>query len=494
MSKYKVVEGTLHGLADTSAFIDSLNRLDTLVPPAWLPFFKDNDLFVTRAPGRLDVMGGISDYSGSLVLQLPIASAAHVALQKRQDELLRVISLPESQAGSIRSFEMKLFEFISNSQPIDYDRGKQFFLTDNSTRWVAYVLGAFLVLMREKELVFHEGANILIHSLVPEGKGVSSSAALEVAVMKAIDATYELGLSGQEIALLCQKVENLLAGAPCGIMDQMTSACGDENRLLELICQPCDLRGALPVPDELELWGIDSGVKHSVGGSAYTTVRTATFMGYRIIADLAGLPVEKTEVSNKVRVSDDRWNGFLANLAPREFEEEFAAQLPDTLSGKDFLATYGGITDPVTSVDPSVDYPIGKATRHPIYESDRVKQFAAILKGWSSHSQPQKLGELMFQSHESYSSCGLGASETDLLIKIVKNLVHQGLYGARITGGGSGGTVAVLGQRGNLESVKRLLNIYNAESGRTGSLIAGSSPGASAFGHLKLRNSPFDLN
>jgi len=89
--------------------------------------------------------------------------------------------------------------------------------------------------------------------------------------------------------LLCQKVENLIAGAPCGVMDQMTSACGEANQLLELLCQPADLKGTIRLPEELQIWGIDSGIRHSVGGSDYRTVRTAAFMGYRMIASFEGL-------------------------------------------------------------------------------------------------------------------------------------------------------------------------------------------------------------
>jgi L-arabinokinase len=76
---------------------------------------------------------------------------------------------------------------------------------------------------------------------VPEGKGVSSSAALEVATMSAVAAAFDIEIGPREIALLCQRVENLVVGAPCGVMDQMTSACGEANQLLSLVCQPAEL-------------------------------------------------------------------------------------------------------------------------------------------------------------------------------------------------------------------------------------------------------------
>src|SRR4029078_8834529 len=96
---------------------------------------------------------------------------------------------------------------------------------------------------------FRSGARILIASRVPEGKGVSSSAALEVATAQAVAAAFEISIDPTDIALLCQKVENHLAGAPCGVMDQMTAACGEANRLLALICQPAELLPSIPIPE-----------------------------------------------------------------------------------------------------------------------------------------------------------------------------------------------------------------------------------------------------
>ena len=138
-----------------------------------------------------------------------------------------------------------------------------------------------LVLMSEKDYSFDDGVSILIKSTVAEGKGVSSSAALEVASMQALAVAYEIEIGASELALLCQQVENLVVGAPCGVMDQMCSACGEANHLLELLCQPADLKGVIPFPAELEVWGLDSGIRHSISGSDYRTVRTAAFMGYQ---------------------------------------------------------------------------------------------------------------------------------------------------------------------------------------------------------------------
>jgi galactokinase len=503
---YRIASGSTHGLADTAAFVELLNELRSRGPENLREFFDERgELFVARAPGRLDLMGGIADYSGSLVLQLPIADAAHVAVQLREGEdTLRVVSLPANSDGGaatdsdtqprssddapLRSFEMSLADFLDGAgRAVEYAFAAERFAREPESRWAAYVAGAFLVLMRERGITFERGARLLIRSDVPEGKGVSSSAALEVAAMSAIAAGYDIEVLPRELAFLCQKVENLVACAPCGVMDQLTAACGEEGRLLALLCQPGELKGTVELPRELSVWGIDSGIRHSVGGSDYATVRTAAFMGYRIIVELAGLRVREAEAAGRVRVEDPLWRGYLANIKPAEFEEVYAARLPARMSGAEFLERYRGITDEVTAVEPSRVYPVRQATRHPVYERARVEAFAAVLKEWRGAGQAEELGALMYESHESYTACGLGSEGTDKLVRLVREAgAARGLYGAKITGGGSGGTIAVLGRADARASVEAVAAEYAKRTGRAPLVISGSSPGALAFGHLRL--------
>jgi L-arabinokinase len=463
-------------LSDTASFIE---RLQT-----WQGFFNaGREVFVTRAPGRLDLMGGIADYSGSLVLQLPLAHATHAALQRDETRLLRIVSLG-AQGGATRSFTMSLDDFFSGDDLLSYEAARARFAEKAAEHWAAYVAGAFLVLLRERGVVFNEGARILLHSDVPEGKGVSSSAALEVATMSAIAAAFDLELAPRELAFLCQQVENLVAGAPCGVMDQMTAACGEADRLLALLCQPGELQGLVQLPEELAVWGIDSGIRHSVGGADYGAVRTAAFMGYRMIAELAGLPVRGV-AEGRVVIDDPRWRGYLANLTPPEFETNFAAHLPASMTGAEFLARYTGITDAATNVQAERNYPVRQAVRHPIYEHARVTAFAQILQNWQGDYEAATLGALMYESHASYSACGLGSAGADALVQFVRE-AGAGLYGAKITGGGSGGTVAVLGRREAQEAINEVARRYAQQSGFRPLIISGSSPGAGAFGHLKL--------
>src|SRR6185295_17604310 len=106
------------------------------------------------------------------------------------------------------------------------------------------------------------GASVLVASSVPEGKGVSSSAALEVATLGVLAGLAGVRIDPVRAALICQRVENLVVGAPCGVMDQMTSSCGSAGQLLPLLCQPAELEPCFPIPTGLALWGIDSGLRH----------------------------------------------------------------------------------------------------------------------------------------------------------------------------------------------------------------------------------------
>jgi L-arabinokinase len=432
-------------------------------------------------------MGGIADYSGSLVLEMPIQEATLVALQRGGNRKLRVASLSEDLTREL-FFEMPLDDFERDGVPLDYEAARAYFERTPSEHWASYVAGVFLVLMRERGVRFNEGARILIASRVPGGKGVSSSAALEVAVMQAVSAAFDLRLEAREIALLCQVVENHVVGAPCGIMDQMTSACGETARLLKLLCQPAELQGVVDIPGEISFWGLDSGVSHSVTGADYGSVRIGAFMGYRIISDVAGLKVREGAPNEPVHVEDTRWGGYLANMTPSEFEQTYAAHLPERISGAEFLARYHGTTDQVTRVDPERTYAVRVPTAHAIYEHHRVRLYAELLQGWATSEQRLELvGELMYQSHASYGACGLSVAGTDRLVELVREAgPREGLYGAKITGGGSGGTVAVLGKRDARAAVAGVAERYAQETGHRPHLFAGSSPGSAEFGYLKL--------
>lgn len=444
-------------------------------------------LCVARAPGRLDLMGGIADYSGALVLELPLAVATWVAVQPTQDAQITLLSTGIESGTGEPQVTFSLSALQATTQDFDYAAAHALLTTDPRSAWAAYVAGVLVVLQREHGLKLERGVRVLVYSNVPAGKGVSSSAALEVATMQAFCALYDLHLEGRKLALLCQQVENLVVGAPCGIMDQMTSACGEQNGLLALLCQPAELQEPVALPDEVEVWGIDSGIRHAVSGADYGSVRVGAFMGYRVIADLVGLTVHPQGV-NRVSIDDPMWHGYLANIPPSLWEAAYRECVPQHIDGATFLERYGGSTDHVTSIDPGRVYAVRQPTAHPIYEHQRVRLFRAILAQRPvTEEQLILLGELMYQSHVSYSACGLGSTGTDRLAELVREAGPAAhLYGAKITGGGCGGTVAILARRGEREQIEQIAARYAHETRLDAEILNGSSPGAISWGSHRL--------
>ena len=422
--------------------LDLLPSLASAPDPRLRSFFAaDRRIVIGRAPGRLDVMGGIADYSGARVLELPLACATFALVQAQ-----------DAPCYEVASFRGDRWAFFATELPWARDA--------QADRWPSYVVGVAEALLPAGTRT--SGLRILIHSSVPEGRGVASSAALEVAVAVAVAATASQRIDPADLAALCQRVENHVVGAPCGIMDQMTSVCGKTDRLLQLLCQPGTIEGYLDVPAGYRFFGVDSGVSHAVSGADYGTVRTAAFMGHRILT------------------TDTPWRGrYLADLTPAEFSQ-LAGSLPEAMQGAEFLERYGGISDTATVVHPDRRYPVRRAAEHPVGEQARVDRFAQLLPTVArDRDAANELGELMYASHRSYSACGLGSDATDRLVERVRVAgPDQGLFGAKITGGGSGGTVAIFATRAAERVVREI-----ADEAR---VFADSGPGAAETGVIEV--------
>jgi L-arabinokinase len=436
-------------------------------------FERGTSLVLSRAPGRLDVMGGIADYSGSLVLQRPIAEATFAAVQRLDAPELQIVSTGRTTCV------IPLDRLMPGGTPVTYEAARRMFAGDHAIapHWVSYIAGVFLVLESERPTLRSAptgGARIVVSSSVPEGKGVSSSAAIETACMQALATAFDMAVEPRDLALLCQKSENLVSGAPCGVMDQMTCVFGERDRLLALLCQPAELQPSVPVPDDISIWGLDSGERHAVGGSDYGAVRTGAFMGLRI--------VNQYLASRSVRLQADPSVDYLANLDPADFEREIARDLPEEISGHEFLTRYGGTADSVTRVEPGRRYRVRAPTAHPVYERQRAESFRRLLCESSTVDRLARLGALMYESHTSYGTCGLGSPGTDRLVELVRaEGPSGGLYGARITGGGSGGTVAVIGRKDAADAIGRVAEAYERATGYRPYIFAGSSPGVRTF-------------
>jgi galactokinase len=451
-------------------------------------FSAELPVYISRAPGRLDLMGGNVDYTGGLVFQATIREATWAAAQLRNDGLI-VFSNPQMRdhGWSDRvEFEMQA---LSDEAAV-----RKLVNRSPEIRWTAYLLGVFYLLRSRYPGLVTTGANTYLESNVPLNKGVSSSAAVEVSVMRAVSAAYGIDLAGIELAQACQWVENVIAESACGIMDQAASVLGDEGHVLPLLCQPCTPMPLVRLPEGLQCWAIDSGVKHAVTGIEYEAARAAAFIGYRMICEWEGLPLMLDETGRIPQFRDPRWNGYLSKMLPSVFRSKYEHRLPETLSGSEIVALGKTHPDPFTTVRPEVNYRVRACTRYAVEENQRIGLFIELARGTKDGPASEAfrlMGDLMFQSHWSYTECGLGCNETDLLVDLVRQECgNNQLYGAKITGGGAGGTVAVLGAQGAEQAFRRVVANYARARSCEPYVFEGSSIGADRFGLRVLHGKP----
>jgi L-arabinokinase len=361
------------------------------------------------APGRLDVLGGVADYSGALVLEMPTRVTTTVVAEP--DEYLRIgpatLSLDE-----VQQLARAPFGEVRDA------------LTD-FPKWTHYVIGVVVVLLRH-HVIEPAGAALTVSSDVPQSVGVSSSAALEVATARALGGGT---LDPLRLATLCQEAENHVVGAPCGIMDQVTVAMGEPGAVLPILCRPASVRATLPLPPHVEVVGWPTGAEHDVSGAPYRRARTAAFMGKRIIEESSGRT----------------WSWV------SELPAEAMTDLPDTLDGASFLDRWGRTDDTVTTVDPSETYPIRAATRFGVEEHARSNQAAQHIE----HGEVGALRPLLAASHAGYDDIGLGHPAATAVVDDA--LSRPGVHGARSSGGGSGGTVVVVCDKGALDDIDVLI-------------------------------------
>jgi len=241
----------------------------------------------------------------------------------------------------------------------------------------------------------------------------------------------------------------------------------------------------LKLPDGVRVIGINSNVKHSVGGGQYGITRCAAFMGHTIILS----KMREIGVAAGRQLIRDPINGYLANLALDDYKQSFREYVPEFMLGKDFIAKFDTTIDTATKVDPAITYPVQHATDHHVFEASRVKNFCTHIEDATRAGREtkeggfslDKAGHLMYASHLSYTmDAMLGADECDVLVDLVRKSEKAGLYGAKITGGGAGGTVAILANiapRAD-EAIAKIMCDYESQTGLKPEAFTGSSPGA----------------
>lgn len=321
-----------------------------------------------RAPGRVNLIGEHTDYNLGFVLPVALDMATTVAAAPSRDGMLRIYS---EQRQEMRQWKEEEIEALRPAHDwSDYPIGVAREL----------ILGGFPI----------QPANLLIASTVPEGSGLSSSAALEVS--SALAFLHGRTFNPLELALLCQRAERNFVGMPCGIMDQYISVFGRKNCAVEIDCRSLGHR-LVALPAGIAFVAVNTMVKHALASSAYRE-RVA-----ECAAAVAGLRERFPSVQSLRDVSPDQ----LAAVAP---------QLPEL---------------------------VARRARHVVTEDVRVGRFVEA----SAAGDPPQMGRLMLESHASLrDDYQVSCEELDFLVGAA--MAVEGVYGSRMTGGGFGGCTVTL--------------------------------------------------
>jgi galactokinase len=333
---------------------------------------------VFSAPGRVNLIGEHTDYNGGLVLPIAIRERTRVAAASRPDRIIRAYSLSLKKE---RSFSL--------DGPWQR-RGK----------WLDYVEGMARSLVARGVPV--GGADLMIASDVPPGAGLSSSAALELAVGQALLSLASHSMAPRDLALAGQAAEHDYVGVNCGLMDQLVSALGRAGHALLIDCRSLEIT-EVKIPDlSAKIVVFDTRVRHAHAASGYNRRRE-----------------ECQEALAKLNEA-----GFaLSSLRDLAVERLEAAerQLPD---------------------------PLGSRVRHVVRENGRTAAAVDALK----RSHLAGLGRLMNGSHASLrDDYAVSSPELDHLVDVAQR--QEGVLGARMTGGGFGGSVIVLVKTPNVDAV-----------------------------------------
>lgn len=334
------------------------------------------------APGRVNIIGEHTDYNDGFVMPCAINFGTAVSGTKRDDQIWNVYAADLDETD----------EFSLNVE-----------IPKSEHKWANYVRGV-VKFIQERYPHFQQGANLVISGNVPLSSGLSSSAALEVAVGKFCQQLGDLPLSHTDIALNGQKAENQFVGANCGNMDQLISALGQENHLLMIDCRSLETTPT-PVPEDIAVIIVNSNVPHDLVTGEYNTRRqqceeAAKFFGVKALRDVSVEQFQKREAE-------------LTALSP--------------------LAA--------------------KRARHVVTENQRVLDAVEALK----KNDLTRLGELMGESHDSMrDDFEVTVPQIDYLVELAQLVIGKS-GGARMTGGGFGGCIVALAPHDKVDAVRKII-------------------------------------
>ena len=442
-------------------------------------FNKNGQVIITRAPARLDVMGGIAAHYGAHVFGLTLERSAVVGCQARQDRRLSALSFDAGLHGYQSAVQISIDDFYTDGNLKSYEAVQSLFAQNSRAIWAGYVLGGFFAILKEGLVeCLPNGVAVVVKNNIPVEAGIGSSTAIGVATLTAINHLYALNLSVLDIAHINGIIEHRIVGVPCEVVDAITVAAGQKDTPLSIRSQPNQILETVPLPPNTRLIGIHSRAQRTPTSSAYVDARTAAFMGLTIL--------QKTLNLEELR------DNHLCRLSTKDFRQKCWKVLPARLKGVDFLDQYGEPVNPLIKVDPYKVYGVRSRVEHSIYEHARAQRIIKHFKQASTNPQDihhylTEVGKLMYASDWSNRfRAGLGLPEVEQIVRSIRKVgVHSGVYGAKITSNGS--TVAVLCHGDVSNAMIQILSAYKLAWGLDAEVFVGSSPGAFEFGHVILR-------
>jgi galactokinase len=439
-------------------------------------FLKEGhpEVHVARAPGRLDVMGGLAEYSGSLACQYPMEASGAVAVQRRDDRKLVLRNYNLKDSGGAETVTLSLDDFYGTAALLP-NRTQQKLFAGHT--WAAHVAGAYPTLAKYKKLTRRaHGANIACYSDLPPSGG--AGAALECATLWALTAAYHLILEPLEIALLALKIEDHLVGRMAGVLEPATAVLGRKDQLLLWASRPHEQKGYLGLPKGLMVAGLYIGEPENGGLRA---ARVSALLAQGIISRFFA----------EMGVRKDPTGGYLANIKAEVFARYFRQLLPETLEGGAYLKEYGGIADRMTQVEPGAVYFPRAAAEFQVMENARTEAFVGHVKGMAGLPAAERrgpaglAGKLMLESHRACArEARVGHAGADLLVELVAQQdAAAGMYGARLA---CGGIVTVLLEESAIGHLEEVVQKYQEKSGERVQVLNGSSAGAAEAAPRRL--------
>lgn len=350
-------------------------------------------------------------------------------------------------------------------------------------------LAACLAVLREDRLIdLRDFAfNLAAVSTIPAGAGLCDSSAQVIATIILLRDHFEIAgqLDLTRIVELAYRAQTRISREAVSKASLIAIAAGSSTGLLKVDAQSHQPQGVLQIPQGIRIIGIDTGVRPNPADGQFTRTRTAAFIGQKMI--LAKME-EMGRAAGK-RLVGDPMRGYLANLALDDYKKYFRSALPESLPGSEFLANFAGPLNSGILIDPAIQYQVQSCTDHHVHEPSRVKNFirfmeqAAALPAQSPQRSAvlDKAGHLMYASHISISrDAQLGALEADLLVDSVRKNERAGLYGAKITDSGQGGSVAVLMNDSEkaIEAINTIVADYQQQTGKPAQIFWNTSAGA----------------